>query len=145
MSEKQLRLYRATPPTTQSPALLRLKLVPPGFSAPAPGDADDPAPAAAASPPPIPIDDQIIAILDASVVPGMTITSAYREKEHALAMLFTTLSVIEARGLHRRLSIPSPSDTLAARFARLVADRQARLLGVLADARRREALGKRSR
>lgn len=64
---------------------------------------------------------------------------AFRRKEHALGALFATLSVMEARALHARLSNPRPGDAVAARFATLVIERRARLLGGLAGARRREA------
>lgn len=145
MSEKQLRLYRETPPTMTSPVALRLRLVPPNAPrATAPMAVPEPVIAIAAPVAPVAapltIDDQILAILDAPPAPGVTISRAYREKEHALAVYFTTLTVTEARALHRRLTIPDPDDALAVRFSRLVVDRKARLVAVLADARRREAL-----
>ena len=147
MSEKQLRLYRDAPPTMTGPVALRLRLVPP--NAP-PRPAPEPAPVAAIPAPvapaaaPLGIDERIVAILDAPVPEGVTISWAYREKEHELAAYFTTLTVTEARALHRRLTIPDPEDALAVRFSRLVVDRRARLVAVLADARRREAIARRA-
>jgi hypothetical protein len=145
MSDKQLRLYRETPPMT-SPSPLRLRLVPPNAARQAAPVADEvpavaPAPVApVAVASQLSLDDQIFSILDQPVPQGVTASYAYREKEQALAAYFTTLSVGDARVLHRRLTIPSPDDALAVRFSRLVADRQARLVAVLADARRREAI-----
>ena len=152
MSEKQLRLYRETPPAMTSASPLRLRLVPPNVkptAAAPPADVADEvvvapivAPVAPLTAPlaPLAVDDQIFAILDEPAPEGVTASHAYREKEHALAAYFTTLSVADARAQHRRLTIPSPDDALAVRFSRLVVERQARLVAVLADARRREAI-----
>lgn len=145
MSEKQLRLYRESPPTMTTASPLRMRLVPQSSSPPPPPAPPveqvveatvAPAPVVA----PLALDEQIFAILDEPTPEGVTASYAYREKEHALAAYFRTLSVADARVLHRRLTIPSPDDALAMRFSRLVADRQARLVAVLADARRREAI-----
>lgn len=147
MSEKQLRLYRESPPTMTTASPLRLRLVPQHAPPPPPPPQAPPveqvvevpvAPVPVAAP--LALDDQIFAILDEPAPEGVTASYAYREKEHALAAYFRTLSVADARALHRRLTIPSPDDALAMRFSRLVADRQARLVAVLADARRREAI-----
>jgi O-methyltransferase involved in polyketide biosynthesis len=51
----------------------------------------------------------------------------------------SALTVLEARALHARLSNPASDDPLAKAFKRLTADRRARLINFLADARRREA------
>jgi hypothetical protein len=82
---------------------------------------------------------RIVEILAAPAPAWMTIDAAFRHKEHELGSLFATLAVVEAGALHRRLANPRPDDHVAQHFLRLVADRRARLLAFLADARRREA------
>jgi len=94
-------------------------------------------PAATVSPS---IERAIIDIIGAAPRAGETTELAFRRKEHELGDLFPTLSVIESRTLHRRLSNESASDTVAKAFGRMVADRRARLLAFLADVRRREAI-----
>jgi hypothetical protein len=142
MSEKQLRLYRETPPTTTGPIALRLRLVAPNAASRPATPAPEPVPAVASVPvaASLTLDDQIFAILDAPAEPGVTVSAAYREKEQTLAEFFKSLSVADARALHRRFTIPSTGDALAERFSRLVIDRKTRLIAVLAGARRREAL-----
>jgi hypothetical protein len=84
---------------------------------------------------------RIVEILVAPAPAWATIDAAFRHKEHELGCLFATLSVLEAGVLHRRLANPRSDDELAQHFLRLVADRRARLLAFLADARRRAARG----
>jgi len=144
MSEKQLRLYRETPPTNMGPAALRLRLVPPNAPRPAPPAPEPVAEVVEVASVPVAasltLDDQIFAILDEPAPPGVTVSVAYRAKEQTLTAYFMSLSVADARALHRRFTIPSPDDALAERFSRLVVERKARLVAVLADARRREAI-----
>ncbi len=100
-----------------------------------------PAPIVEDSPPrriPDPFDTLLIEALDAPLQ-GETIAVAYQHKEARLREVFATVSAVDARSLHARLSTPQPDDTVAERFARLAADRRARLLAFLADARRRSA------
>jgi hypothetical protein len=87
-----------------------------------------------------PDDTALLAVLDAPPVAGETIDVEFRRKERDLLARFAALPVDAALALHKRLSTPRDGDELAARFARLVADRRARLLEFLADARRREAI-----
>jgi len=86
------------------------------------------------------LEDAIVEALD--VVPSSRETTrvAFQRKEHAIAMLFAKLTVSDARILHRRLTIPSDGDAIASRFALLIAERRARLIAFLADARRREVV-----
>lgn len=91
--------------------------------------------------------DEVIAlepsILQALAAPpryGETIDAGYRRKERELAELFGALSRSEAATLERRLTAAREGDVLAQRFARLVVDRRMRLLAILADIPRREAL-----
>lgn len=91
------------------------------------------------------IDSRVIAILDTPPSPGEPIECAFRRKEHELRALFGELSAVEARALHRRLMLASPDDALAAKFARLAAERRGRLLAFLEAAPRREALSHRRR
>jgi len=85
------------------------------------------------------VDAKVIAILRASDNPAETIEVRFRRKELALQALFISLSAATARDLHRRLS-RSPRDEMSILFGRLVAERRSRLLAVLADAPRRDAL-----
>lgn len=70
---------------------------------------------------------------------GETVMVAHARKEGDLRDLFATLTVLEARALHRRFERASAVDPIAALFQRLAPDRRRRLLAFLADARRREA------
>jgi hypothetical protein len=83
---------------------------------------------------------EILAVLDAPANVGEAAEAAFRRKERELGAVFATLTTLESRALHTRLSNPKPDDAMAMRFVRLVADRRARLLAFLADARRREAI-----
>jgi hypothetical protein len=85
-------------------------------------------------------DGKLIAILDAPLATGETALAGFARKEHELGGLIATLSVLECRALHKRLSNPQHGDELANKFARLTLERRCRLLAFLADARRREAL-----
>lgn len=84
---------------------------------------------------------QIAQILAAARLPGETIEAGFQRKEHELGELFATLTPLEARALHRRLSSASLGDVgeIGSLFSRLVPERRARLLAFLAGARRRYA------
>ncbi|MBA2538301.1 MAG: hypothetical protein H0V17_01590 [Deltaproteobacteria bacterium] len=69
-----------------------------------------------------------------------TISDAFDRKETELRTLFCALRPLEAAALRKRLAQPRAEDDLATRFSRFAIERRVRLLGVLADARRREAL-----
>ena len=88
-------------------------------------------------------DAALIGVLDSPAAPGETCRDQFARKEVALRAAFASLSVATQRALHRRLSAAAPGDVLAERFSRLAADRRARLLAFLGDARRREALNAR--
>ncbi len=68
------------------------------------------------------------------------ISQAFDRKESELRALFCSLRPLEAAALRKRLADPRADDKLAEQFARFAPDRRARLIAVLADARRREAL-----
>ena len=91
------------------------------------------------SPLPNDMDQRIIAIIMAEAMPGETAVVAFRTKEQQLGSLFATLSIADARNLHRRLTIPAKGDPVADRFGRLTRERRDRLTTFLADARRRQA------
>ena len=92
------------------------------------------------TPPVATTDGTLIAILDAPLAIGETALIGYARKERELIAVLTTLSVLESRALHLRLSTPRHADELANKFARLTIERRTRVLHFLADARRREAL-----
>ena len=71
-----------------------------------------------------------------------TVSATYQRIEQELGTQFASLTVLQARELHRRLSTPRADDALATAFHRMVAERKGRLLAFLADARRREALAR---
>ncbi|HWO22573.1 MAG TPA: hypothetical protein VNO30_27630 [Kofleriaceae bacterium] len=139
-------------PTEATAAAVPAAAAPPAAApaaafAPPPPPAPRPPPAPAPRPPPAPtpapaltIDDQLIAILEAPLLPGETVASGYRRKEAALGAALAALTVPEARALHARLLAAHPGDLLADKLTRLTAERRHRLLAFLADARRREAL-----
>lgn len=84
-------------------------------------------------------DDSLIAILDAPLGTTETAFTGFARKEQELGSAFASISVLECRALHKRLSHPAHGDELANKFARLTVERRVRLLTFLADARRREA------
>ena len=90
-------------------------------------------------------DAALIAILEAPLHAGETALIGFARKEAELRSAFAALSVIESRALQARLANPRSGDLLAAAFMRLTAERRARLINFLADARRREALAPRAK
>lgn len=89
---------------------------------------------------PTAIEDAILTVLTAGPLPGETTSVAFQRKERELGARFAALTVVQSMDLHDRLSNPDDRDALARQFQRLVAERRARLLTFLADARRREAI-----
>ncbi|HTR49726.1 MAG TPA: hypothetical protein VMJ10_03400 [Kofleriaceae bacterium] len=85
-------------------------------------------------------DASLLAILTAPLRLGEPAQVGFLRKETELRAAFAALSAADSRALHARLANPRPDDALAAKFAGLVVDRKQRLLGFLADARRREAI-----
>lgn len=81
----------------------------------------------------------MIEILDRANSPHVLPSLAFRQKEHELGALFASLTPADSLELDRRLSVSSADDPLASRFARLVSERRARLIGFLRSARRRVA------
>jgi hypothetical protein len=96
------------------------------------------APRVPAAPPTL--DAQLIAILDTPLAPGETAMAGFARKEAELIAVLAKLGAIEARALHTRLARPAANDALAGKLARLTIERRSRVLGFLADARRREAI-----
>jgi hypothetical protein len=84
-------------------------------------------------------DVAVLAILESPIHAYETVAVGFARKESELRHIFSTLSILESRVLHSRLSSPLSGDQLAQAFTRLTADRRARLINFLADARRREA------
>lgn len=82
----------------------------------------------------------LAAAFSITVAAGETHAQAFARGERAIGALFVELTVAEAYGLHKRLVANHPADPLAVAFCRLIAERRARLLAVLADARRRAAV-----
>jgi hypothetical protein len=88
-------------------------------------------------------DDALIAILQAPITDGETVAAGFARKEAEIRQVFGLLSVLESRAMYQRLSSPKAGDSLATAFMRLTADRRARLVQFLGDARRRHALAHR--
>jgi hypothetical protein len=86
------------------------------------------------------LEQRITDIIQEAPPPAETLEMTFRRKEQALREVFSTLSVVESRALHRRLTLASSTDPLVKTFGRLVAGRRERLLAFLADVRRREAI-----
>lgn len=87
-------------------------------------------------------DAGLLAILATPAAPGETAQVAFARKEREVTAVLAALPAIEALALHRRLTMGAAGDALVEAFSRLVIERRQRLLGVLADARRREALAR---
>jgi hypothetical protein len=82
-------------------------------------------------------DARLIAILDMDS--GEPTYVAFARKECELGEAFAKLPILDQRALHTRLGTVRSGDVLAEKFNRLTADRRARLLIFLGDARRRAA------
>lgn len=126
--------------TTASSSIFRNEAPPPTGQ----GGPRIPEPTIAIRPPSAPrpdtMDARLIALLDAPLVPGETAAGGYARKEQELGAVLATLSVLESRALHLRLTMLKSGDELANKFARLTIERRTRLLNFLADVRRREAI-----
>jgi hypothetical protein len=88
----------------------------------------------------IELETEILAVLDAPPQAHVQIAFAFQCKECELRVLFDRLTLNDSRELFRRLTLRSPGHRIAERMQRLKADRRARLLAFLGDARRREAI-----
>ena len=84
----------------------------------------------------------LVASLRATPRAGETLHARFHRVEAEVGHQLAQLTVAESRTLHQRLIRAAAGDPLATAFHRMVADRKARLLAFLADARRREALGR---
>src|SRR5450432_204063 len=127
MKEQSLRLFAdAALPQRKNllPAPPRLLLIAP--------DAEPQAPALVGVPSTtVSLEREIISSLEEKPVPGERIADAFQRKERLVGSLFASLSVDDARSLHRRLCIPDKDDVIATRMARLTPERQARLIAFL--------------
>jgi hypothetical protein len=83
-------------------------------------------------------DAKLIAILDQDTG-GEPAYVAFARKERELGEAFATLPILDQRALQTRLGTVRSGDALSEKFNRLTADRRARLLIFLGDARRRAA------
>lgn len=86
------------------------------------------------------IEAELLRVLTSTPNDGETREAAFRRKEHEVGGLFAGLSSLQSRTLHRRLHQRRAGDAIAEAFGRMIAERQARLLAFLLDARRREAI-----
>ena len=86
------------------------------------------------------LEDEILSVLEESRLPGEQFIVAFRRKEHQIGELFALLNASDSLELQRRLRLRLPTDLLAARFAQLTVERQARLITFLMSTRRRFAL-----
>jgi uncharacterized protein DUF4157 len=87
---------------------------------------------------PVSREHEILATLDAPSTGSAR--AAFEHKEMALKAVLAQLSAAESRVLAERIETARPNDPIATRFARFVPERRQRLLGLLAGARRREAI-----
>lgn len=83
---------------------------------------------------------QVLGLLEAPLRPGEPASQGFARKEHELRELFKAMPAIECSVLQKRLRVADQRDRLVIAFGLLVGDRRNRLVAVLADARRREAL-----
>ncbi len=132
---------RRTKPRNSHPPVLRL--MPPVHVVPAPpAPVRVPVVATLVAPETSVHDRELLVALDMPGAFGESAAALHHRKEQALGALFAALSVVEARALHKRLTLPRADDVVGARFGRLVADRRDRLLAFLESAQRREAIAK---
>lgn len=83
---------------------------------------------------------ELTAILDAPPDPGETASLCFLRKERELIAILATLTIYEAHYLRGRLANPHPDDVLATKFSRLTLERRTRIIGFVADTRRRHAI-----
>ena len=83
---------------------------------------------------------ELTAILDAPLEPGETSSLGFVRKERELIVVLATLTIHEAHYLRGRLANPHPDDVLATKFSRLTLERRTRIIGFVADTRRRHAV-----
>jgi hypothetical protein len=86
---------------------------------------------------PILLETEIIAAFDAPKQDHETLDAAFRRKEHEIGAVFARLTPVDSLALERRLNLSLAGDPIAARFARLVPARRARLVTFLSEMRRR--------
>lgn len=89
---------------------------------------------------PVALEMEILSVMDRRPEPGERLEFAFRRKELELMSVFDRLSLLDARELHRRLTLTLADDPIAKTFVRLVPERRQRLLAFLRDARRRAAI-----
>jgi len=89
-----------------------------------------------------PLERDLIAALDAPLLPGESAHVGFARKERELAALFAAMDLADARAVHQRLMAGESGDVLVMKFGRLASERRARLLRFLADAPRREVVAK---
>jgi hypothetical protein len=87
-------------------------------------------------------DVALLAILEEPLRSDETALAGFARKEAELRHALSLLTVAESRALHMRVSNPRTGDHLATSFTRLTAERRARIINFIADARRRELLGR---
>jgi hypothetical protein len=151
----ELRIFAARPPVIRPP---RTEPSPRIATTPRPRIAGlvHAAPAAATTPvaPPLPVattpvalarardefGEAALSILLSTSAWGESVAVAYARIERELGALFASLAPDAARTLHARLTNVDEGDAFATRFARMVTERRARLLAILADAPRRATL-----
>jgi hypothetical protein len=86
----------------------------------------------------VPGETEIERVLDAPMEGGAA--AGFQKKEAQLRARFDELSVTDSRAVASRLRRARPNDPVAARFARMTADRRQRLLQYLDNAARRAAV-----
>ncbi|MEP6861852.1 MAG: hypothetical protein ABJE66_14590 [Deltaproteobacteria bacterium] len=126
-TDGKLRVVRADASTSMPPPVPAPQLAPPAGAAPSLVFRQ------------VACENAMIDILDRANSPHVLPSLAFRQKEHELGALFASLTPADSLELDRRLSVSSADDLLASRFARLVAERRARLIAFLRSARRRAA------
>jgi hypothetical protein len=83
---------------------------------------------------------ELVAVLDAPLMPGETAHFGFQRKEREFVAVLATLTILEAHHLRGRLANPHADDQLALKFARLTIERRTRILAFVADTRRRYAI-----
>ena len=90
-------------------------------------------------------DESIIKILETPPGAGESIDDANARKEQVLGSLFGRLAIVESRGMWLRLSRERTGDGVSEAFARFPSARRQRLMSLLVDETRLQAVATRDR
>jgi len=86
------------------------------------------------------LEENLIKLLLSPADPRLTVREAYARKEAALCDVIAAAPFIDVWTLHKRVTIGRADDRLVLALLRLSPERRTKVVGFMADARRRDAL-----